>query len=116
MNKILKDAFELEMAKAKNYYRDRQFKECFTHLERAHILGQRNAIPHTINHWWMLKVGIRTKDAREIFGQFVRILVAGIGSLIGRAPVGNTGGANVGIMQVMEIPADLTAIFRQAGL
>jgi len=115
MNTILKEAFTMEMTKAKDFYKNKEYKSCFHHLERAHVLGQRNAIPHTINHWWMLKTGFRMRDSREIFGQIIRILVAGIGSLIGRAPIGNTGGANVGILQVMAIPPDLAAIFDRAG-
>jgi hypothetical protein len=116
MNKILKSAFNEEMQKAKSRYASGDFKSCFRHLERAHVLGQRHAWPHTVNHWWMLKVGFRLRDRREIFGQIVRILIAGLGSLIGRAPVGNTGGANVGILTPMPISDDLTAVFRKAGM
>lgn len=104
------------MALARELYRMREYRQSFMHLERAHVLGQRNAWPHTVNHWWMLKVGFRLNNIREIFGQIVRISVAGIGSLIGRAPVGNTGGANVGILTPMKIPPDLAEIFRKAGM
>jgi len=114
MNKVLKSAFDAEMKTAKNLYQAGDLKKCFYHLERAHVLGQRNAIPHTINHWWMLKVGFKLKDRREIRGQLTRILVAGIGSLIGRVPIGNTGGANIGIMQHMPIAPDLQTIFEKA--
>jgi len=62
----------------------------------------------------MLKVGFKLKDPREIWGQIVRISVAGIGSLIGRAPLGNTGGANVPILKPLPIPADLQKIFEAA--
>jgi hypothetical protein len=115
MNSIIQKAFNEEMEKAIKFYKNNKLSECFSHLERAHILGQRNAIPHTVNHWWMLKVGVRRKDFREIFGQIARILVAGIGSIIGRVPFGNTGGSNVGIMQKMAISNDLLEIFKQAG-
>lgn len=116
MNKILKEAFDKEMTVAKKFYAKKDFKTCFHHLERAHVLGQRNAIPHTINHWWMLKTGIRMGDGREIFGQMVRLLGGGLTSFLGRAPIGNTGGANVGIMTVMPIAPDLAAIFKRAGI
>lgn len=116
MHPLLKAEFRKEMSLARGLYRAREFQKAFAHLERAHVLGQRNAWPHTVNHWWMLKVGFRLRDSREIFGQIVRISVAGIGSLIGRAPVGNTGGANVGILTPMAIPSDLAEIFRRAGL
>ena len=104
------------MVLARELYHAGEYRRAFSHLERAHVLGQRHAWPHTVNHWWMLKVGFRLNDIREIFGQIVRISVAGIGSLIGRAPVGNTGGANVGILTPMPIPEDLAAIFRKAGV
>ncbi|MBX3720737.1 MAG: DUF3703 domain-containing protein [Turneriella sp.] len=116
MNKILKSAFTEEMQKAKSDFASGNFKSCFRHLERAHVLGQRNVIPHTVNHWWMLKVGFKLGDTREIWGQIIRILVAGIGSILGKAPIGNTGGANVGILKPMPIPEDLAAILRKSGL
>ncbi|TGN18771.1 DUF3703 domain-containing protein [Leptospira idonii] len=116
MNPILKEAFETEMHHAKESYRSQDWEKSFLHLERAHILGQRDAVPHTINHWWMLKVGVRNKDHTEVLGQIVRIAVAGIGSILGRAPMGNTGGANVGILTPMPIPEDLKKIFIRAGL
>lgn len=115
MHPILKQAFVDEMAKAKNLYKESKYTESFSHLERAHVLGQRFVFPHTYNHWWMLKVGIRKKDKREIIGQLVRLSVAGIGSLLGRAPMGNTGGANIGIMQVLPIQGDLKVLFERAG-
>lgn len=116
MHPILKAAFTKEMNEAKALYAKGDFKACFHHLERAHILGQRHAWPHTVNHWFMLKVGVRTRDMREIIGQIVRIAVAGIGSVLGRAPIGNTGGANVGILTPMPIPPDLVDVFKQAGM
>jgi len=114
MKPVLKNAFESEMTIAKTLYAEANWPQCFHHLERAHVLSQRNAWPHTLSHWWMLKVGIRTLDSREIIGQVIRIAVAGIGSLLGKAPVGNTGGANVGIMTPMKIPGDLEGILQQS--
>ncbi|MCW7467568.1 DUF3703 domain-containing protein [Leptospira bourretii] len=116
MNPIIKEIFEKEMRIAKELYLSKKWEEAFSHLEKAHILGQRNAIPHTINHWWMLKVGIRKKDGKEIRGQIIRLLVVGIGSLLGRAPIGNTGGSNVGIMTPLPISSDIAQIFIKANL
>lgn len=116
MNPILKEAFNKEMKIAKEFYLTQNWDEAFSHLEKAHILGQRNAIPHTFNHWWMLKVGIRKKDGKEILGQVIRLLVAGIGSIFGRAPIGNTGGANIGIMTPLPIADDIAQIFIKANL
>lgn len=116
MRSEIKLAFQKEMQTAKGLYAAKNWRKTFMHLERAHILGQRYAWPHTVNHWWMLKTGFRLRDRREIFGQVVRLIVAGLGSLIGRVPIGNTGGANVGILKVMPIPEDLAAILRKSGL
>jgi hypothetical protein len=77
------------------------------HLERAHILSQPRALLHLRTHIAMLAAGIRRHDRREIVGQVLRLVVAGPGSLTGRYPVGNTGGADVGALTPMPIPDDL---------
>jgi uncharacterized protein DUF3703 len=79
-------------------------------LERAHVLSQPWAWPHTTVHWRMLGLGLRQRDRREVVGQVVRLIVAGPGSLSGRYPKGNTGRADVGLTQPMPIPDDLAAI------
>jgi hypothetical protein len=114
MNPILKTEFQKEMQIAKTFYAKRDWSNCFKFLERAHVLGQRNAVSHTISHWWMLKVGFKQGDIQEILGQIPRFLFGGLTSLIGRAPIGNTGGANVQIMKVMPIAKDLQEIFDRA--
>ena len=79
------------------------------HLERAHILSQPKAVLHVRTHVAMLAAGTRRHDRREVLGQLLRLVVAGPGSLTGRYPVGNTGGADVNAMTAMPIPADLSA-------
>lgn len=76
-------------------------------LERAHILSQAFAVAHTGVHWAMFRFAFRRRDVREMLGQLPRLLLAAPGSLLGRAPLGNTGGANVGIFEPMPIPEDL---------
>ncbi len=80
------------------------------HLERAHILSQPMAMPHVRTHLAMIGSALRRHDRREIAGQLVRLILAGPGSLTGRYPVGNTGGANVSAFTPMPIPDDLLAI------
>jgi hypothetical protein len=77
------------------------------HLERAHILSQPMALPHVRTHVAMLGAGLRRHDRREVVGQLLRLVVAGPGSLTGRYPVGNTGGADVSALAPMPIPEDL---------
>ena len=79
------------------------------HLERAHILSQPKAVLHVRTHVAMLGAGIRRHDRREVLGQLLRLVVAGPGSLTGRYPVGNTGGADVNALTPMPIPDDLAA-------
>ena len=84
------------------------------HLERAHILSQPMALLHVRTHVAMLGAGLRRHDRREIVGQLLRLVLAGPGSLTGRYPVGNTGGADVNAMTPMPIPADLISFLPPA--
>jgi hypothetical protein len=79
----------------------------WNHLERAHILSQPMVVPHLRTHVAMLGAGLRRHDRREVIGQLLRLVVAGPGSLTGRYPVGNTGGADVSALAPMPIPDDL---------
>jgi hypothetical protein len=80
------------------------------HLERAHVLSQAYARAHVLVHARMLTHALRRRDAREVGGQLVRIVVAAPGTWLGRAPLGNTGGANAGLLTPMPIPEDLRAV------
>lgn len=76
-------------------------------LERAHVLSQALAALHTRGHWPMLGLGLATVDIREVFGQTLRLMLAGLGSWTGRFPVGNTGRARAGLNTPMAIPDEL---------
>lgn len=79
-------------------------------LERAHVLSQRHAGPHVLVHLRMIGLAWRRRAWPEVAGQLPRVLLAAPGSWLGRAPIGNTGGANVGIFEPMPIPDDLQPI------
>jgi hypothetical protein len=81
--------------------------KAWAHLERAHIVSQPMVLLHVRTHMAMLSFAVRHRDGHEIAGQLFRLVVAGPGSLTGRYPVGNTGGANVSAFMVMDIPDDL---------
>jgi len=66
--------------------------------------------PHVRTHAAMLRFALRHRDGREIVGQLVRLVVAAPGSVTGRYPVGNTGGADVSALKSMPIPDDLQAV------
>ena len=76
-------------------------------LERAHILAQSALGDHLRVHLAMLAHAVRTRDPGEAVGQILRILLAPIGALTGRLPIGNTGRSNVSAFAPMRVPADL---------
>ncbi|WP_301749544.1 DUF3703 domain-containing protein [uncultured Erythrobacter sp.] len=86
------------------------------HLERVHIVSQPYLGPHLASHGAMLGFAIRRRDWSEVLGQMVRIILAPLGSLTGRLPVGNTGRSNVSAFAPMPIPADLAEALRQQEL
>jgi hypothetical protein len=61
-----------------------------------------------------LALALAQRDRREALGQVVRIIVATLGSALGRYPEGNTGRARVGLTQSMPMPADLAALLHAA--
>jgi Protein of unknown function (DUF3703) len=81
-------------------------------LERLHIIGQAWFVQHTHAHWLMLRFGIKIKNRKEILGQLPRLLVGGVKSFVGKIPTGNTGGAYVPPLKIMEIPEDLKNMIR----
>jgi Protein of unknown function (DUF3703) len=110
MSPRLRSAFESEFDAADVRRREGDLDRAFHHLERAHILGQQYVATHVRTHLAMLRIGVARRDLREIVGQLVRIPAAALGSALGVAPGGNTGGADVGFFAQMEIPPDLKAL------
>lgn len=99
-------AYQYELDAAAQAQAQGKPDSAFAHLERAHIIGQRNVAAHTRAHWHMLKFGIKHRDVREILGQLLRIPAAISKTLIW-VPRGNTGGANVSALKPMPVPTDL---------
>jgi hypothetical protein len=100
-------AWSIERAAGRNARARGDVAAEWRHLERAHILSQPKVVLHVRTHAAMLAAGIRRHDRREVIGQLLRLVVAGPGSLTGRYPVGNTGGADVSALVAMPIPDDL---------
>jgi len=86
-----------------------ELEAAFSHLERAHILGQRHTWLHMRSHFGMWRIGWMRRDLRELFGQSTRVVAAMLFSKIW-VPLGNTGGANVSAMLPMPVPAELQVI------
>jgi len=112
MDNKIKEAFKLEMNEAQKAYTNGDLNRAFAHLERAHILGQRYFLKHWLTHWWMLKIGVRQHNLREIFGQCLRLMAVIPGYIFGWVPKGNTGGASVSPLLPMILPADLEILLK----
>ena len=85
----------------------------WAHLERAHILSQPMAGAHVRTHLAMFASALRRHDRHELVGQLFRIIVAAPGSITGKYPAGNTGGARVGALRPMPIPEPLKALLER---
>ena len=91
------------------------WQRCWQLLEDAHVLSQPWAWPHIQVHGSMLVAGWRLRDAREVCGQILRLVVGGPASAVGRYPVGNTGRARIPATQPMPIAGELAEVLQRAG-
>lgn len=112
MREAIRNAFKQEITSAVLAEKERDLARAWRHLERAHVLSQAYAWDHLCVHARMFFFAWRRRDVRELLGQLPRLLLAAPGSWTGRAPRGNTGGANVGIFTPMAIPPDLASLLR----
>ena len=106
MDQTLRNAYAAELDVARAARIAGNVELAFHHLERAHILGQRDTLKHVETHWLMLRLALSTRSFREVFGQVTRIVAAALFSRIW-VPIGNTGRANVSAIQPMPVPEDL---------
>jgi hypothetical protein len=107
MSAAVAERFNADLATARAAVRGDEIDRAWAMLEEAHVLAQPWVWPHVKVHVLMLRLGWRTKDRREVTGQLARIIVAGLGSLSGRYPVGNTGRASVPATQPMPMADEL---------
>src|SRR3954451_663261 len=109
----LADAWAAECASARSARDGGDLQGECHYLERAHILSQPMVGRHVRTHVAMLGYGFRRRDRTEIVGQLIRVLVAAPGTLLGRYPRGNTGGANVSLTEPMTVPDDLRLVLER---
>jgi Protein of unknown function (DUF3703) len=102
-----RQAFARELGLGRSELRAGAFESARHHLERAHVLGQREVVPHVHAHLLLLELELRQHQPRAALGQVVRIALGALGSALGRVPTGNTGGSDVSMFRLMPIPADL---------
>jgi hypothetical protein len=110
MNPRHDEALEKEFTLARALMRQGEHDQAFVHLERAHVLGQRHAVPHVLSHWLMLRVALHRRDPAAVLGQAARIVLGAVGSLVGSVPTGNTGGTNISMFKRLPIEPGLLEI------
>jgi hypothetical protein len=98
---------ETDMAAYRAARSAHDWDKAWSALERAHIVSQPYLGPHLANHWAMLCFAVALRDAKEVVGQIVRLVLAPLGPLSGRIPTGNIGRATVSAFKPMPIPEDL---------
>lgn len=107
MNAVQAEAFEAEISSAKTLLAKGELAAGFSHLERAHVIGQAHVLPHMRSHWLMLQVELRLRRPVAALGQAVRIVLGGIGSAVGVIPVGNTGGSDISMFRRLPVAPEL---------
>lgn len=87
--------------------------DAWHYLERAHILSQQVLRLHLHAHAVMLTFAISRREWSEARGQVLRLVLAPLGALLGRIPLGNTGRAAVSAFLSMPIPEELRHVLGQ---
>lgn len=103
----LADLIEREAAAFRTACLGGEAERAWAALERMHILSQPFVWPHVRVHLLMLGYALKLWDWREARGQAMRLVLAPIGNLSGRLPIGNTGRSDVSAFDPMPIPDDL---------
>ncbi|MBD2357952.1 DUF3703 domain-containing protein [Tolypothrix sp. FACHB-123] len=114
MKAIVYEHFQAELSKAKTLIAEQDFESAWIALQRAHILGQNDAIAHPIAHWNMLKLAWKQKDFQEISMQLMStVLAIPLTLLSGKKRYLRGGKANVDDSEKMSIPEDIQQILNQ---
>lgn len=110
MSPAQRQAFDSEIRQAMAMLRAGEIDGGFTHLERAHVIGQAYVVPHVVSHWHMLRVEVKRGRPVAALGQAVRIVLGGLGSAVGVVPTGNTGGSDISMFKRMPIDPELQKV------
>lgn len=114
MKPTLQKHFKAELSNATSAIAVQDFDAAWTALQRAHMLGQRDAIAHLLAHWAMLTLAWRQRDFREVAGQLFPVLLAvPLTVIFGRFRTLRSGRANTHSLEEMPIPDDVQHILNQ---
>ena len=105
---------EAEMANATHARLVGDAQQEFSHLERAHVIGQESTYWHVKVHVLMLLWASRNCSIKEAVGQVFRTVGAATKTAFGLAPQGNTGGANVSPFRKVPIALDLADLIQKS--
>jgi hypothetical protein len=108
-----RQAFEREMAAAREFRSAGDLAGALAHLQRAHVLGQRFVVAHVRVHAAMFAVAWAQKDVAAARGQLARMVLGALGSAIGRVPIGNTGGSDISMFKELPIDPELAELMRE---
>lgn len=86
--------------------------QSWNHLRRIHIVSQYNICYHLWSHFIMLRYAIKIHSTKEVFGQLIRLILAPLGHVTGRIPVGNRGTSDVSPFIRETIPHDLRELIK----
>ncbi|GJM38556.1 MAG: hypothetical protein DHS20C19_19230 [Acidimicrobiales bacterium] len=111
---MIRERLRGDLATAREARRAGERERSWELLEDAHVLSQPWWGWHVRVHASMLVAGMLARDGREVWGQCLRLVVAGPGSVLGRFPAGNPGRARVPATQPMPIRDDLAELLRAA--
>jgi hypothetical protein len=112
MNPKQRGAFEHELDLARGHIAGGRPDHAVPHLERAHVIGQREVGPHVQVHWIMFRMALEARDVGAAVGQAVRIVLGALGSAVGVVPTGNTGGTNISMFKRLPIDPELERIMK----
>jgi hypothetical protein len=105
---------DAELLRAHESLQRGEYAGAFTHLERAHVLGQFSTGQHVRVHWHMLRWAVERRRCAEAAGQVLRIAAASVLTAFGLLPEGNTGGTDRSVFRRQPVPADLAQIIAAA--
>ena len=113
LHRALTEAIETEFSEARRKLTAGDAPNAFSHLERAHVLGQKHTLAHVRAHWAMLLYSRQYGSPRDVLGQVGRLFGAALFTWLW-VPEGNTGGTNIGAFERRPIPPELKNLIAPA--
>jgi hypothetical protein len=114
LHRALTEAINAEFLEARQKLAAGDALHAFTHLERAHVLGQKHTSVHVRAHWAMLCYAWQYGGPNDVVGQIGRLLGASLFTWLW-VPEGNTGGTNIGAFEKLPISPELRDLIAPDG-